>query len=64
MITIGITGIIGSGKSTASQALKKKGIPVVDLDAVAKEVLALKEVHEDIERAARPGICPERSGSC
>ena len=48
---IGITGIIGSGKTTASQALKKKGIPVIDLDAVAKEVLTLKEVHEDIERA-------------
>jgi dephospho-CoA kinase len=39
MITIGITGIIGSGKSTASQALQKKGIPVVDLDAVAKVVI-------------------------
>ncbi len=50
MIKIGITGIIGSGKSTASQALGKKGIPVIDLDAVAKKVLSLKEVHEEIER--------------
>ena len=56
MITIGITGIIGSGKSTASQALKEKGIPVVDLDAVAKEVLAFKEVHDDIEGAFGPGF--------
>lgn len=56
MITIGITGIIGSGKSTASQALKKKGIPVIDLDAVAKQVLTLEEVHEDIERAFGPGF--------
>ncbi len=56
MITIGITGIIGSGKSTASRALKKKGIPVIDLDAVAKQVLTLKEVHEDIERAFGPGF--------
>lgn len=56
MITIGITGIIGSGKSTASRALKERGIPVVDLDAVAKEVLAFKEVHEDIERAFGPGF--------
>jgi dephospho-CoA kinase len=56
MITIGITGIIGSGKSTASQALKKKGIPVVDLDAMAKEVLGLREVHGDIERELGPGF--------
>jgi dephospho-CoA kinase len=56
MITIGITGIIGSGKSTASQALKERGIPVVDLDAVAKEVLAFREVHEDIERMFGPGF--------
>lgn len=56
MITIGITGIIGSGKSTASQALKKKGIPVVDLDVVAKQVLGLKEVHEDIEREFGTGF--------
>jgi len=56
MITIGITGIIGSGKSTASQALQKKGIPVVDLDAVAKQVLTLKQVHEDIEREFGPGF--------
>jgi dephospho-CoA kinase len=56
MITIGITGIIGSGKSTASQALQKKGIPVVDLDAVAKEVLTFKDVHEDIGCAFGPGF--------
>jgi dephospho-CoA kinase len=56
MITIGITGIIGSGKSTASQALKKKGIPVVDLDVVAKEVLGFKEVRGDIERELGPGF--------
>ncbi len=56
MITIGITGIIGSGKSTVSQALKKKGVPVIDLDAVAKEVLGRKEVHDDIEREFGPGL--------
>ena len=66
MITIGITGIIGSGKSTASQSLKKKGIPVIDLDAEAKWVLTMNEVHEDIEGKLGPGlvmngeICVER----
>lgn len=56
MITIGITGIIGSGKSTVSQALKERGVPVVDLDAVAKEVLTFSDVHEDITRAFGPGF--------
>jgi dephospho-CoA kinase len=50
MIVIGITGIIGSGKTTASSILKKKGITVIDLDALAKKAIALKEVQEDIAR--------------
>lgn len=56
MITIGITGIIGSGKSTASAALKGRGIPVIDLDALAKRSLTLAEVHEDIEREFGHGL--------
>ncbi len=49
MMVIGITGIIGSGKTTASKALKKKGITVIDLDALAKKVITLKEVQKDID---------------
>lgn len=56
MITIGITGIIGSGKSTASAALKARGIPVIDLDALAKRALTLAEVREDIEREFGDGL--------
>lgn len=48
MTTIGITGIIGSGKTTVSAILKKKGLPVIDLDELAKATLSLKEVHEEI----------------
>jgi dephospho-CoA kinase len=48
MIVIGITGIIGSGKTTASNMLKKKGITVIDLDVLAKKAITLKEVQEDI----------------
>ncbi len=59
MITIGITGIIGSGKTTASTALKNKGIPVVDLDFLAKKALTLTEVHEDIERELGNGFVAE-----
>ena len=47
-MVIGITGIIGSGKTTASSILKKKGITVIDLDALAKKTITLKEVQEDI----------------
>jgi dephospho-CoA kinase len=53
MIVIGITGIIGSGKTSTSNILKKRGIVVIDLDSLAKKALALKEVQEDI--AARLG---------
>jgi len=59
MITIGITGIIGSGKTTASAALKNKGIPVVDLDILAKKALTLTEVHEDIQRELGNGFVAE-----
>jgi dephospho-CoA kinase len=50
MILVGITGIIGSGKSTVSRMLAEMGFPVTDLDRLAKEVSckeeALAEVRE------------------
>ena len=39
MKVIGLTGGIGSGKSTAVQFLKELGADVVDLDKVGHEVL-------------------------
>jgi len=56
MITIGITGIIGSGKTTASAAQKDKGMKVIDLDFLAKTELTLKETHEDITRELGSGF--------
>ncbi|HPP06887.1 MAG TPA: dephospho-CoA kinase [Syntrophorhabdaceae bacterium] len=44
MIKIGITGIIGSGKTTVSNLLRKKGFTVLDLDSLAKKALEKKEV--------------------
>ena len=39
MIKVGLTGGIGSGKSTVSKMLIDKGFKVVDADIIAKEVL-------------------------
>ena len=39
MIKVGITGGIGSGKSTVSNIFKVLGIPVFDADSVAKQLM-------------------------
>ena len=39
MIRIGLTGGIGMGKSTAAALLAEKGIPVVDTDLLARQVV-------------------------
>lgn len=40
MIRIGLTGGIGMGKSTAATLLAEKGIPVIDTDVLARDVVA------------------------
>ena len=40
MITVGLTGGIASGKSTVARTLAGLGVPVLDLDQVAREVVA------------------------
>ncbi|WP_027410192.1 dephospho-CoA kinase [Anoxybacteroides tepidamans] len=42
-LTIGLTGGIASGKSTVSRMLKEYGIPVVDADVIAREVVNVGE---------------------
>lgn len=41
MLKIGITGGIGSGKSTISDMLRKQGLSIIDADIVAREVLII-----------------------
>lgn len=49
MITIAITGVIGSGKSTIASILKKIGIPVIDADAISREITKIgKAAYKDI----------------
>lgn len=46
---IGITGNIGSGKSTVAKLLVEKGAALIDADAVAREVTNDPEVLEQIK---------------
>lgn len=48
---IGLTGGIGSGKSTIAQYFKSKGIPVYVADAEAREIMQEKTVLEAIRNA-------------
>lgn len=55
MIRIGLTGGIGMGKSTAAALLAEKGIPVVDTDVLARQVVepgqpALQEITQAFGR--------------
>lgn len=38
--TVGLTGGIGSGKSTASQYFAQLGVPIIDADVIARELVA------------------------
>src|SRR5581483_6962773 len=50
MKTFGLTGGVGMGKSTAAEWLRQRGIPVVDSDQLARDIVepgqpALEEIH-------------------
>ena len=40
MLVVGLTGNIGSGKSTVAQLIAKRGVSVVDADLLAREAVA------------------------
>lgn len=56
MIIIGLTGVIGSGKSTAARLLRKRGFHVIDVDALGKESLSWKETQNDIRQVFGEGV--------
>ena len=47
-MVIGLTGGIGTGKSTVSQILKDRGFTVIDLDVISHEVVKFPSVVEKI----------------
>lgn len=52
MLKVGLTGGIGSGKSTVSKFLIEKGYKVIDADTISREVLKLyPEINEAISLA-------------
>ena len=46
---IGITGGIGSGKSTVSDILRNMSYPVIDADILGKDILNDKEILKELE---------------
>ncbi len=55
-LVIGLTGGVGSGKSTVARIARAQGIAVVDADAIAREVAEPGgEAHEEIVALFGPG---------
>jgi dephospho-CoA kinase len=50
MLQIGLTGSIGSGKSTVARLLLERGIPVLDADAIAREVSSSEVVLLEVAK--------------
>ena len=46
---LGLTGGIGTGKSTVANMLREKNIPVVDTDSISKEIIEYPEIIEKIK---------------
>lgn len=56
MVRIGVTGRMGSGKSTVARRYQEKGAALVDGDTLGWEVLRLPEVRKAIEASIGPDV--------
>lgn len=66
MRTVGLTGGIACGKTTVSRLLRSWGVPVLDLDQVAREVVApgsegLAEIARRWPRVVRDGALDRKA---
>lgn len=52
MFTVGLTGGIGSGKSTVADCFAAHGVPVIDTDVIARDLTAPEGAALDAIRAA------------
>ena len=64
-MVIGLTGGIGTGKSTVSQILKDRGFSVIDLDVISHEVIEFSSVVEKIvQNFGREVLDEDEAGNC
>ena len=63
MVVLGLTGGIGSGKSTVARLLAERGAVVVDADVVAREVVAPgTRAHAEVVARFGPGVVAADGG--
>ncbi len=61
MLKIGLTGGIGSGKSTVANLFSQHGAPIIDMDEIAREVvLPGKPAMQEIREYFGDDICDEK----
>lgn len=63
MMRIGLTGGMGSGKTTVSRWMKARGISVIDVDALTREVHGRAEICAQLRAAFGDGIFEGDSGA-
>ncbi len=63
MLVVGLTGGIGSGKSTVAERFAARGVPVIDMDAIARELTAPgRPALDEIAAAFGPDILEPGGG--